>query len=139
MEKLSDRITISTDQDKLDRQFLFDFLTNIYWSQGRTMEEVDAGIKHSLNFGIYLNDKQVGYARVLTDYVFLAYLLDVFIDEEYRGRGYARLLMEAIINEPILKKVKVWRLGTDDAQGLYAKFGFKPVSEPEKFMEKRLK
>jgi GNAT superfamily N-acetyltransferase len=127
---------ISNDPEKLDVAFMHRFLTTSYWAKGRTLEEVKACIKHSLNFGLYLDDRQIGYARVLTDYVYFAYVLDVFIDEHHRGLGYAKFLMSHIVNDPSLQQVKIWRLATDDAHGLYAQFGFKPLQHPHKMMER---
>ena len=130
-----EKLTVSTVKKQLDIDFLHQFLTNVYWAKGRSVAEIKKCIRHSLNFGVYLNGKQIGYARVVTDYVVFAYLLDVFIDEKYRGRGYSRVLMENILINARLRTIKIWRLGTDDAQGLYARFGFKAAKHPEKLME----
>lgn len=129
-------ITVSTDKSKLDVAFIQHFLKDIYWAAGRKMEEVQTTIDHSFCFGIYLNDKQIGFARVITDYVVFAYVMDVFIDEKYRGKGYSSILINAMMTEPELQQVKIWRLATTDAHFLYQKFGFKPLAHPEKMMEK---
>jgi GNAT superfamily N-acetyltransferase len=129
-------ITVSTDKNKLDVPFIQYFLKDIYWAAGRTMEEVQITIDNSFCFGIYLNDKQIGFARVITDYVVFSYLMDVFITEEHRGKGYSSILISSMMNEPKLKEVKIWRLATTDAHFLYEKFGFKALSHPEKMMEK---
>jgi GNAT superfamily N-acetyltransferase len=129
-------ITVSTDKNKLDVPFIQYFLKDIYWAAGRTMEEVQITIDNSFCFGIYLNDKQIGFARVITDYVVFAYLMDVFITEEHRGKGYSSILISIMMNEPKLKEVKIWRLATTDAHFLYEKFGFKTLAHPEKMMEK---
>lgn len=129
-------ISISTDKSQLDVPFIQNFLKDIYWAAGRTIEEVKITIDASFCFGIYLNGKQIGFARVITDYVVFAYLMDVFIDEKHRGKGYSSLLIAAMMNEPQLKEVKIWRLATTDAHFLYEKFGFKPLAHPEKMMEK---
>jgi GNAT superfamily N-acetyltransferase len=129
-------ITVSTDKNKLNVPFIQYFLKDIYWAAGRTMEEVQITIDNSFCFGIYLNDKQIGFARVITDYVVFAYLMDVFITEEHRGKGYSSILISSMMNEPKLKEVKIWRLATTDAHFLYEKFGFKALSHPEKMMEK---
>ncbi len=128
-------ITVSTNTSKLDFEFIHDFLTNIYWAKGRTREAMQTAIDNSLNFGIYLNKQQVGFARVLTDKVQLAYLLDVFIAEEHRGKGYSKILMQHIMDHPDVAQVQIWRLGTDTAHGLYEKFGFTPITRPGDFME----
>jgi len=129
-------ITISTDKNKLDVPFIQDFLKDIYWTAGRTIDEVQRTIDASVCFGIYLDDKQIGFARVITDYVVFAYLMDVFISQEHRGKGYSSILIEAMMNEPQLQEVKIWRLATTDAHFLYEKFGFKALAHPEKMMEK---
>ncbi|KIA93273.1 MULTISPECIES: GNAT family N-acetyltransferase [unclassified Flavobacterium] len=129
-------ITVSTDKNKLDVPFIQHFLKDIYWAAGRTMEEVQTTIDNSFCFGIFLDDKQIGFARVITDYVVFAYVMDVFITEEHRGKGYSSVLIERMINEPALKEVKIWRLATTDAHFLYSKFGFTALKSPEKMMEK---
>lgn len=132
-------IEVSTDKGKLDVTFIQDFLKDIYWAAGRTIEEVQTTIDASFCFGIYLDGKQIGFARVITDYVVFAYLMDVFIDEKHRGKGYSSLLIDAMMKEPALQQVKIWRLATSDAHFLYEKFGFKPLATPEKMMEKVIK
>lgn len=129
-------IQVSTDKSKLDIPFIQNFLKDIYWAAPRTLEEVAICIENSFCFGIYLDDKQIGFARVITDYVVFAYLMDVFIDEQHRGNGYSSLLIAAMMKEPKLQSVKIWRLGTTDAHFLYQKFGFKALANPEKLMEK---
>jgi GNAT superfamily N-acetyltransferase len=129
-------IHISTDKTKLDVPFIQAFLTRAYWAKNRTLEEVQITIDSSFCFGIYLEGKQIGFARVVTDYAVFAYLMDVFIIEEHQGKGYSTLLMEAIMKEPLLQNVKIWRLATTDASFLYSKFGFTPLANPEKLMEK---
>ena len=131
-------ISVSTDKSKLDVPFIQDFLKDIYWAAGRTIEEVHTTIDASVCFGIYLNDKQIGFARVITDYVVFAYLMDVFIDEKHRGKGYSSILIEYMMHEPLLKNIKIWRLATSDAHFLYEKFGFTKLNHPEKMMERIL-
>ena len=132
-------ITISTDKDKLDVPFIHNFLKETYWAKGRTIEDVQTTIASSFCFGVFLNDEQIGFARLTTDYVVFAYLMDVFIIDEHRGKGYSTVLMKAIMNEPKLSKIKIWRLATSDAHFLYEKFGFKALANPEKLMEKIIK
>ncbi|RKS99721.1 GNAT family N-acetyltransferase [Flavobacterium sp. 123] len=129
-------ITISTDKNKLDVPFVHHFLKDIYWSAPRTLEEVQIAIDNSFCFGIYLDEKQIGFARVITDYVVFAYVMDVFIAEEHRGKGYSSALIEAMMSEPELKGIKIWRLATKDAHFLYEKFGFSSLANPERMMEK---
>jgi GNAT superfamily N-acetyltransferase len=132
-------ITVSTDKSKLNVSFVQNFLKDIYWAAGRTIEEVQTTIDASFCFGVYLDDEQIGFARVVTDYVVFAYLMDVFIDEKHRGKGYSSILIDAMMKEPQLQQVKIWRLATSDAHFLYEKFGFRPLATPEKMMEKVIK
>ncbi|WP_162126523.1 GNAT family N-acetyltransferase [Flavobacterium phycosphaerae] len=132
-------IIVSTDKSKLNVPFIQNFLKDIYWAAGRTIEEVQTTIDASVCFGIYLDDQQLGFARVITDYVFFAYLMDVFIDENHRGKGYSSILIDAMMKEPQLQQVKIWRLATSDAHFLYEKFGFTALAHPEKMMEKVIK
>ncbi|WP_298140347.1 GNAT family N-acetyltransferase [Flavobacterium sp.] len=129
-------ITVSTDKSKLNIPFIQNFLKDVYWAAGRTMEEVQTTIDTSFCFGIYLNNHQIGFCRVITDYVVFAYVMDVFIDEKHRGKGYSSILINAMMTEPKLQQVKIWRLATSDAHFLYEKFGFKNLAHPEKMMEK---
>ncbi|MFH6961640.1 GNAT family N-acetyltransferase [Flavobacterium plurextorum] len=132
-------ITVSTDKTKLNIPFIQNFLKDIYWTAPRTIEEVQIAIDASFCFGIYLNNEQIGFARVITDYVVFAYVMDVFITEEHRGKGYSSILIETMINEQQLQNVKLWRLATTDAHFLYEKFGFTKLNHPEKMMEKIIK
>ncbi|HMI08171.1 MAG TPA: GNAT family N-acetyltransferase [Flavobacterium sp.] len=129
-------ITISTDKSKLDVPYIQNFLTDIYWAKGRTVEEVQTTIDHSFCLGIYLDAKQIGFARVVTDYAVFAYMMDVFIDPDQRGNGYSSMLIDNLVHRPELKEVKIWRLATSDAFFLYRKFGFTELAHPEKLMEK---
>jgi GNAT superfamily N-acetyltransferase len=129
-------ITVSTDKSKLDIPFLQNFLKDVYWTAGRTLEEVQTTVDASFCFGIYLKEKQIGFCRVITDYVVFAYVMDVFIDEKHRGKGYSSILINAMMTEPQLQQVKIWRLATSDAHFLYQKFGFTSLAHPEKMMEK---
>ncbi len=129
-------ITVSTNKSQLDVPFIQNFLKDIYWAAGRTIDEVQTTIDASFCFGIYLDGKQIGFARVVTDFVVFAYLMDVFIDQNHRGKGYSSILIDAMMNEPQLQQVKIWRLATSDAHFLYEKFGFKALAHPEKMMER---
>lgn len=131
-----DNIQISTHKGKIKLFDVHRFLTNSYWAKGISMNTVREQIKNSLCFGVYYENKQVGFARVISDYVSLAYLCDVFIIEDFRGKGLSKILMEEILNHPKLKNVKSWMLATKDAHGLYKKYGFKPLEEPNKYMRK---
>jgi GNAT superfamily N-acetyltransferase len=132
-------ITIATDKSKLDVPFIQNFLKDVYWSAGRTIAEVQTTIDHSFCFGIYFDEQQIGFARVITDYIVFAYVMDVFIDEKHRGKGYSSDLIRAMLEEPKLQQVKIWRLATADAHFLYEKFGFALLARPERMMEKVIK
>ena len=131
-------ITISTDKEKLQIDVIHEFLTETYWAKGRTLEEVKKTIEHCLCFGMYLDGKQIGFARLATDYTVFAYLMDVFVLPEYRGKGYSKQLMKAINEEPQLQSCKVWMLKTSDAHKLYKQFGYTELKYPEKVMERLL-
>jgi predicted GNAT family acetyltransferase len=131
-------IEISKDKLRLDVDVIHQFLTTTYWAKGRTLKEVQTSIDHCLCFGVYLENKQIGFARIATDYVVFAYLMDVFILREHRGKGYSKQLMKAINEEPLLKPCKVWMLKTSDAHELYKQFGYTELKHPEKVMERLL-
>jgi N-acetylglutamate synthase-like GNAT family acetyltransferase len=130
---------VSTDKTKLNIEVIHGFLSKAYWSVGVPRETIKKTIKHSLCFGVYQStpngDKQVGYARVVTDYSVIAYLGDVFILDEYRGKGLSKMLMEEIMAHPDLQGLRRWSLATRDAHGLYEKFGFMSLKSPERMME----
>ena len=128
---------ISTDKDKLDLMAIHDFLTNrSYWAIGRSFETVKRSIENSICFGVYdSSDKFVGFARVLTDFAVFAYIMDVFILEDYRKQGLGKQLMSAIMQHSDLQCLKRIMLATNDAHELYEKYGFKRTVSPEKIME----
>jgi GNAT superfamily N-acetyltransferase len=132
-----EEIYISTDKSKLNLDLIHRILTDSYWSPGITKEKVARGIQNSLCFGLFKSTEQIGFARVLTDFSRFAYLLDVFIVDTYKGKGYGKLLMKHIMEREDLQ-VDKWLLGTRDAHSLYAKFGFTAVKEPHRLMEKKL-
>ena len=132
-------IAVSSDKNKLNVPFIQNFLKDTYWAKNRTIETVQISIDNSLCFGIYYENEQVGFARVITDLVSIAYLMDVFIIDEHRGKGYSSILIKAMIDEPQLKEIKIWGLATLDAHFLYKKFGFTSVDNPEKLMERIIK
>ncbi|WP_400076402.1 GNAT family N-acetyltransferase [Winogradskyella sp. R77965] len=129
-------IEISTDKSKLQIDVIHQFLTETYWAKGRTLEEVKTSIDNCFCFGVYLDNKQIGFARIATDYVVFAYLMDVFILPDYRGNGYSKQLMKAVNTEPKLQNCKIWMLKTADAHNLYKQFGFTELKQPEKLMER---
>ncbi len=130
--------TISTDQARLDMKLIHDFLTNSsYWAVGRKLEIVKRSIENSLSFGIYEDDRQVGFGRVVTDYATFAWVADVFVLEEARGRGLGTWLMEVMLAHPELQGFRRWSLATKDAHEIYRSFGFAELKRPERWMERR--
>lgn len=127
---------VSTDPARLDLDVIHGFLTRSYWSEGIPREVVAQSMKHSLCFGVFDGNQQIGFARVITDYTTFAYLADVFIIESHRGKGLSKFLMECIVTHPQLQGLRRWVLGTRDAHGLYAQYGFKPLAKPDRFMER---
>ena len=121
------RFLISTDRSKLDVEVIHRFLTRSYWAEGIPRETVERSIENSLCFGVYDNARQIGFARVISDFATYGYVADVLILEPYRERGLGKELMASIMAHPDLQGLRRWSLGTRDAQGLYAQFGFKPV------------
>lgn len=125
-----DEYAISTDKKRLDLAMIHDFLANqSYWSKDIPFEVMKKSIENSLCFGVYHQDRQVGFARVVTDYATTAYVGDVFILEPYRSRGLGKRLVKAIVDHPELEGLRLWFLGTKDAHDLYRKYGFKKVAE----------
>jgi GNAT superfamily N-acetyltransferase len=129
-------IEFSTDQDRLDIGMIHAFLANdSYWVPGISRSSVEKCIKHSLCFGAYADGRQIAFARVVTDHVRFAHLLDVFVLREFRGRGISKLLMDNILSHPELRTIVRYTLSTQDAHGLYAQFGFAAFANPERQME----
>ena len=125
---------ISTDKSKIDIDYVHQFLSNSYWSPGVLMETVKKAMNGSLCFGVYDTEKQIGYARMITDTATFAYLADVFIDENYRGKGLGKWLVKIILAHPDLQALRRIILATRDAHSLYAQFGFVPFATPERWM-----
>ena len=136
MIEIKKDIFFSSETNDMDLDIIYNFVKNSYWGRLRTLEEQEIALHNSINFGLFHNGKQIAYSRVMTDKVFFAYLLDVFVLDDYRGHGYGKLLMENIFNFPTLKDVDKWMLATKDAHDLYKKFGFEPVKDPSKLMDK---
>jgi GNAT superfamily N-acetyltransferase len=129
--------TISTDNTRLNIHTIHDFVANkSYWAQGRSIETMQRALDNSLNFGLYKHNLQIGFARVVTDYATFAWIADVFVLPDYRGRGLSKWLMGVILSHPELQAFRRWVLATKDAQTLYARFGFIPLHRPERWMER---
>lgn len=119
---------ISTDPEKLDVQAVHQYLTRSTWAKGIDLETVVASIGNSLNFGIYHNDSQTGFARLITDYATFAYLCDVYVLEQYQGEGLGKWLIACIHDHPVFEKLRRIMLFTTTAPWLYEKFGYEPVN-----------
>jgi len=129
-------LSISTDHELLDLDVIHSFLAGSYWAQGIPREVVARSIENSLCFGIYEEQRQVGFARVISDYATYAYIADVFVLESHRGRGLGKWMMECIMAHPPLQGLRRWGLATRDAHGLYEQFGFTALASPERHMER---
>lgn len=129
--------TISTERARLDLRVVHRFISEeSYWGRGRALEVVRRAVENSLPFGIYRDAEQVGFARVVTDYATFAWVADVFVLAEHRGRGLAKWLMEVVIAHPDLQGFRRWVLATKDAHELYRPFGFRELHRPERWMER---
>ena len=129
-------LRISSGRDELDVAMIHRYLSEqSYWKRGVALETVRKGIEHALCFGGYVEGRQVAFARVVTDYTDFAYLRDVFVLPEFQGRGYGRQIVAAVLDDVRLREVG-WMLATDDAQALYASFGFEPLATPHKYMRR---
>lgn len=123
------------DRSRLDVEAIHAFLSKTYWSPGIPRHIVQRAIDNSVCFGVLLEGRQVAFARLVTDKATFAYLADVYVLAEHRGRGLSRRMLEAIQAHPDLQGLRRMMLATRDAHDLYAKFGFKPLAAPERMME----
>jgi len=135
IEAQRDRFTISTDPARLDLDAILDFFTRAYWTKARPPERTKRAIENSLVFGMYEGVKQIGIARVVSDFSIFAYLCDVFIHEDYRAHGLGKWLIEIVMAHPDLQGVRRWTLVTRDAHGLYKQYGFDSLTNPDGWME----
>lgn len=135
LEQERDGFVVSTDPARLDIEAVHDYLTRSYWATGISRAIVERSIQGSLAFGLYHGQKQIGFARVITDQATFAYLADVYVLEDYRGRGLGAWLMDVIMGHPRLQGLRRFMLVTRDAQWLYSKVGFTTVKVPERYME----
>jgi GNAT superfamily N-acetyltransferase len=135
IETHKDNFTISTDPSRLDRDAINNMLLRSYWASGRPREALERALDNSLVFGIYEGNKQIGIARVVSDYAVFAYLCDVFIHEDYRAHGLGKWLMQTVMSHPDLQGLRRWSLATRDAHGLYKQYGWNPLRNPNNWME----
>ncbi len=127
--------TISTDKKKLNPIMIHSYLRKSYWAENISFDIVKKSIKNSMCFGLYYYNEQIGFARLITDNSTFAYLADVFILEEHKGKGLSKWLMEIIMSHAELAGLRRWMLATKDAHGLYEKYGFTELKKPERIME----
>ena len=125
---------ISTDRSRIDIALVHRLLSSSYWAQDRSRDVVERSIRHSMCFGVYRQAQQVAFGRVITDSAVFAYLADILVVPEYRGRGIAKALVRAMLDDPELQGLRVVLLRTRDAHGLYAQFGFRTLPRPEEMM-----
>jgi len=126
---------VSTDRTKLDVAAIHAFLSRAYWCEGIPLATVERALQHSLCFGLFDGRAQVGLARVISDYTTFAYLCDVYVLPSHQGRGLGTWLIECVIAHPQLQGLRRFNLATRDAHKLYAKFGFRPLAQPDAHME----
>jgi ribosomal protein S18 acetylase RimI-like enzyme len=128
---------VSTDPGRLNLGVIHSFLEGSYWARGVPLEVVGRSVENSLCFGLYRGDEQVGFARVVTDRATFAYLADVFVLKEHRGRELGKMLTEVVLSHPELQGLRRWILATADAHELYRRYGFSELGSPEIFMERK--
>jgi len=126
---------ISTDPRRLDLDAIFDYLSGrSYWARGRPRDQIVRGIENSLPFGVYLDGKQVGFARIVTDYATFAWLADVYVLEDHRGHGLGKALVEEVVAHPVVRELPRVLLATADAHRLYEQYGFVHLKGDARFM-----
>jgi N-acetylglutamate synthase-like GNAT family acetyltransferase len=131
-----DDFTITTDKSKMDIVAIHDFLSKYSgWSDNIPFDRVKTSIDNSLNFGLFHNDKQIGFARIISDFSTIAYLGDIYVLDNYRGQGLSKKLMDTVIKHPNLQGLRRWILLTSTADWLYEKYGFTKLPKPELYME----
>jgi GNAT superfamily N-acetyltransferase len=135
IESHKDNLTLSTDPKNLDIKTICDFLAQSYWADTRSRATIERSLKNSLVFAVFDLDQQVAMARVVSDYATFAWVCDVFVQPDYRGRGISKWLMEEILAHPDLQRLRRWVLVSSTARGLYSQFGFSPLQNPERWME----
>ena len=133
---LPENFSITTDKNKQDIAAIHHFLSNYsHWSKNILLETVKTSVENSLTFGLFHRERQIGFARVISDYATIAYLGDVYVLPEYRGQGLSKALMQTVMAYPSLQGLRRWILLTSDAHGLYRKFGWTELQKPGLYME----
>lgn len=134
-EEKRDAFVITTDPTRLDVDAIYAYLSRVYWANTRSRGAVERSLKNSLCFGLYEGARQIGLARVISDYATFAYVCDVYVLGAYQGKGLGTWLMKVVMAHPDLQGLRRWLLATRDAHGLYRKSGFKELESPERWME----
>lgn len=134
-EQRRGEVTITTDPARLNLDVVYGYLSRAYWCEGIPREIVERAMRHSLCFGLFEGETQVGFARVVTDYATYAYLCDVFVLETHRGKGLGTWLMQCVMRHPDLQGLRRWNLVTRDAHELYRRVGFTALANPQSYME----
>ena len=133
----TEQFEISTDRERLDIDWIHHFLTtDSYWAATRTEQQTRTAIENSLCFGVYVGERQIGFGRVVSDFATFAYVGDVFVADDFRGRGIGKMIMEAMVSHPRLQGLRRWVLATRDAHGLYEQYEFSSLKFPERWMER---
>jgi GNAT superfamily N-acetyltransferase len=127
--------TVSTDPERLDIASTTAFLAQTYWARDIGESVVRRAVEHSIAFGLYEGDRQVGFGRVVTDWATFAWIGDVYVEESHRGRGLGLWLMRCVLAHPGLQELRRWLLASSTARELYRRLGFAPLGGPERFME----
>ncbi len=141
MQAIRGDFLLSSDPELLDFDVVHGFLSQAYWSAGIPRALVEQAAKHSRPYGLYhcpgVNARrQAGYMRLITDFTATAYVSDVFVLEEFRGRGLAKWMVGTVLADPLMREVRSWMLGTRDAHELYRQFGFGGLDDPRRFMRR---
>lgn len=135
IESQKDNLTLSTDPNRLDIDEICRFLALAYWADTRSRKTIEHSLKNSLVFAAYDGERQVSLARVVTDFATFAWVCDVFVHPDYRGRGISKWMMHEIFSHPELQGLRCWILASSTARGLYSQFGFLQLQHPELWME----
>ncbi len=137
MDQKRDGLLLSTEKDRINIEAVHRFLSQeSYWAKNRSFDQTVVAIENSICFAVFDGERQVAFARVVSDKATFAYIGDVFVLAEYRGRGISKWMMEAMIGHPELQGLRRWILATADAHGLYEQFGFRGLQFPERWMER---
>ena len=135
IEQRKGEYAISTDTARIDVDAVADYLSRSYWAAGRSREQIERSLAHSICFGLYHDGRQVGFARVISDHATFAYRCEVYVLEAHRGNGLGKWLVDVVLAHPELQGLRRWMLATRDAHELYRQFGFAELSNPDIWME----